>query len=101
MFRAKLEEKRNQAAINIENERAKWKKRFDQRHQQPKVYAEQDLVVIENEPASTGDSRKLEPKFRGPYIVRKVLGNDRYLLEDIPGYQVSNKSLILYTPPIK
>lgn len=61
------------------------------KHRSPRIYREDDLVVIENEPSSTGESKKLEPKYRGPYIVRKALGKDRYLLEDIPGHQVTSK----------
>jgi len=33
------------------------------------------------------ESRKLEPRYRGPCIVVKVLGNDRYVIEDIPSIQ--------------
>nr|XP_041632306.1 uncharacterized protein LOC121502671 [Drosophila kikkawai]XP_041633177.1 uncharacterized protein LOC121503111 [Drosophila kikkawai] len=50
-----------------------------------------NLVVVENEPAATGESRKLEPRYRGPYIVVKVLGNDRYVIEDIPGIQITGR----------
>ncbi|XP_037728100.1 uncharacterized protein LOC119559042 isoform X4 [Drosophila subpulchrella] len=50
-----------------------------------------NLVVVENEPAATGESRKLEPRYLGPYIVVKVLGNDRYVIEDIPGIQITSR----------
>lgn len=55
--------------FNISSERGKWKQCFDQRHKESKVYGEEDLVVIENEPLSRGDSRELEPKYSGPYII--------------------------------
>lgn len=86
-----IADKHEQAAINISNEQEKWKQIFDRKHAVSKIYTENDLVVIENELASVGESRKLEPKYRGPYIIRKVLSNDRFLIEDIPGYQVTSK----------
>jgi len=73
---------RNQALVNIASERAKWKQRFDTKHANPSIYSTDNLVVVANEPAATGESRKLEPRYRGPFIVVKVLGNDRYVIED-------------------
>ena len=40
---------------------------------------------------STDESRKLEPKKRGPYEITKVLRNDRYAVEDVEGEKQSNK----------
>ena len=48
-------------------------------------------MVIENDLQSTGESRKLDVRFKGPYRVSKVLGNDRYLLEDVEGISTSQK----------
>ncbi|CAD7093720.1 unnamed protein product [Hermetia illucens] len=50
-------------------------------------YQEGDLVVITNVAPSTGFSRKLEPRYRGPYVISKVLRFDRYVVEDIEGLQ--------------
>lgn len=86
-----IEEKRIVAVQNIERERERWKKRFDHRHSCPVIYKEGDLILIRNEPQATGESRKLEPKYKGPYQVSRVLGNDRYLIEDVPGLQISSR----------
>ncbi|XP_039969746.1 uncharacterized protein LOC120781576 [Bactrocera tryoni] len=48
------------------------------------TYNEGDLVLTTNEPISSGTSRKLEPRFRGLFIITKVLPNDRYVIEDLP-----------------
>jgi hypothetical protein len=40
---------------------------------------------------ATGESRKLERRNRGPYLVSKVIGNDRYLMDDVPGSQQTQK----------
>jgi len=82
---------RKQAFVNIASERAKWKQWFDTKHANPSIYSTGNLVVVENEPAATGESRKLEPRYLGPYIVVKVLGNDRYVIEDIPGIQITGR----------
>jgi len=66
---------RNQALVHIASERAKWKQRFDTKHANPSIYSTGNLV------SATGESRKLEPRYRGPNIVVKVLGNDRYVNE--------------------
>lgn len=86
-----IDDKRKLAALNIEKERERWKKRFDSKHSRPTIYQEGDLIVLENEPQATGESRKLEPRYRGPYSITRVLGNDRYLVEDIPGMQITSR----------
>lgn len=40
------------------------------------------MILITDNP-STGSSRKLMPKFKGPFRVNKVLFNDRYEVEDL------------------
>lgn len=34
-------------------------------------------------------NKKYIPKFKGPYKVKKVLGNERYLIIDIEGFQIT------------
>lgn len=74
-------------ASRIDQKKSQWKRRFDERHRSPKQYEVGDLVLVESVPASTGDSRKLEPKYKGPYIVDRVLNNDRYLVCDLDDIQ--------------
>lgn len=84
-------EKYQLALQNINKEREKWKNRFDKKHVLPRQYSENDLVLAEYEPGTTGETQKLDPKYRGPYIVSRVLGKDRCLIEDIPGMQVTSR----------
>lgn len=44
-----------------------------------------DLVMVKDHIASTGYSRKLRPRYRGPYQITKILDKDRYVVEDIGG----------------
>lgn len=68
-------------------EKNKWKVRYNSKHRVPTVYAENDLVLVENQAPSTGESRKLEPKYRGPYIIKRALDCDRYIVADLPDIQ--------------
>jgi transposase InsO family protein len=57
-----------------------------ERYQASRLYQEGDLVLIRiSSTPATGSSQKLLPKWRGPFRVAKVLGNDRYEVKDIPG----------------
>lgn len=87
----KVQEKQEQAAININAQKAKWKVRYDSRHTKPTEYKQGDLVVIDCVPQATGESHKLDPKYKGPYIVSKILGNDRYLIEDLPDLSLKQR----------
>ncbi|EZA55635.1 hypothetical protein X777_04327 [Ooceraea biroi] len=48
--------------------------------------------MIRNYETTPGVSKKLVPKFRGPYEIKKTLGNDRYVVCDPPGFQNTQKS---------
>jgi len=87
MTDAELQQLREEAAARVNDHRAEAKQRYDAKHSKPTVYETGDLILVENEPFSTGNSRKLEPRYKGPFIVSKVLPHDRYLVEDIPNAQ--------------
>ncbi|XP_036336292.1 uncharacterized protein LOC118746555, partial [Rhagoletis pomonella] len=71
----------------IDDVRAQAKRRYDARHASPKIYKPGDLVLTTDEPISTGTSRKLEHRYKGPFIIREVLPNNRYVIEDLPHAQ--------------
>ncbi|EFA12417.1 hypothetical protein TcasGA2_TC016388 [Tribolium castaneum] len=65
---------------------AEQKQRFDSKRKPGHLYSEGDLVLIKiTSTPATGASHKLLPKWRGPFRITKVLGNDRYEVADIPG----------------
>lgn len=88
-----LNERREDAKACIETAQQQWKRRYDLRHRSPRKYQVDDMVVVERESVATGESRKLDAKYKRPYIVAKVLGNDRYIIQDIPGVQRTQKPL--------
>lgn len=79
-----LAELRQNIKAHINKEQLAQKERYDKARRDARRYSEGDLVLVQitSEPA-TGSSRKLRPKFKGPFRVRKVLINDRYDVEDL------------------
>lgn len=60
---------------------------FDKKHKCPIQYKEGDYVMLRNFDVTVGASKKLIPRYKGPYIIVKPLRNDRYLVSDVPGFQ--------------
>ncbi|XP_017487273.1 PREDICTED: uncharacterized protein LOC108375641 [Rhagoletis zephyria] len=56
---------------------------------QSKAYDLGDFVVVRNVDTTTGSNKKFVPQYKGPYVVHKVLGNDRYVVRDINNCQLT------------
>lgn len=46
-----------------------------------------DYIMLKNFNSTMGGATKLIPKFKGPYKITKILKNDRFLVEDVDGFQ--------------
>lgn len=79
-IRGKAHEKQIRAQAYNENY-------VNSRRKDPIKYTVGDYVVVKNFDCSVGANRKLIPKYKGPYKITKVLENDRYILEDVDGFQ--------------
>lgn len=86
-----LESVRDRASDLILKSQEYNKRYIDQKRKEPHKYAEGDYVMIRNFDSSPGVSHKLIPQFRGPYEVVKVLRNNRYVVADVDGFQVTQK----------
>ena len=76
--------------IRIDQEQRNQRNRFDDNRSPARCYAVDDLVMLRiTSTPSTGTSRKLEPKWRGPFRVTRVLEHDRYEVGKIAGMQRS------------
>lgn len=64
---------------------------YDKKHKQPTEYEVGDYVVLTNIDNTPGVNKKLMPRYKGPYEVERKLGNDRYLIRDVEGFQFSQK----------
>lgn len=64
--------------INSQNQYAYY---YDQKRKPHYIrYSVGDIVVVSRLPIHTGQSTKLQPKFRGPMVITEVLPNDSYRL---------------------
>lgn len=64
---------------------------YDKRHKKPTRYKVGDYVLVRDAQLKPGESKKIRPKYRGPYLIAKTLGNNRYVVTDIPGYNITAK----------
>lgn len=58
---------------------------YDKHHVTPSKYKEGDYVLIRSS-ITPGFSKKFQAKYKGPYLVSKVLNKNRYVITDIPGF---------------
>ena len=75
-------------AFEKQNLVQEYNKRYvDKRRLPATKYSVNDYVMVKNFDSTAGVSRKLIPKFKGPYRICRALRNDRYVLEDIENFQ--------------
>ena len=86
-----FESMRLEAANRIIKTQEANKIQYDAKHKEATRYKENDYVMITNTDVTVGCNKKLIPKFRGPYVVKKVLDRDRYVVSDIEGCQVTQR----------
>lgn len=88
-----LVEVRAKVAERIKEKQAVQKLHYDARHAKPKKFeVGQQVLVYKTKCYNDGKSKKLEPKYQGPFVITKVLDNDRYVVEDMPGAKRSQKA---------
>lgn len=84
-----LNQLRTDASASIEKTQEYNRTYYNDKHKLPVKYEVGDFVMIKNVDVTPGIQKKLLPKFKGPYEVKKRLDNDRYLVGDIEGFQIS------------
>ncbi|XP_050053995.1 uncharacterized protein LOC126549297 [Aphis gossypii] len=86
-----MEELRAKAAERIIRSQESNVIQYNAKRKEPTIYKEGDYVMITNVDVTVGQNKKLIPKFRGPYVVKKVLDRDRYIVGDIEGFQLTQR----------
>lgn len=86
-----LNELREKASENIIKQQVKTKNQSDKKRKIALTYDVGDYIMLKNFDSTTGISPKLKPCFKGPYQVTKVSPNNRYIIANIPGCQVTQK----------
>ncbi|XP_045456265.1 uncharacterized protein LOC123666103 [Melitaea cinxia] len=85
---------RSDTKNKIEKQQEYAQKQFNKHRKRQTSYKVGDLVRIERtviDKDHIGKSKKLIPKFQGPYRILKILSNDRFLVEDTPLTRKGNK----------
>lgn len=80
---------REKASEGIIKSQAYNLKYFNEHHKSPEQFEEGEYVVIKNVDNSVEKNKKLIQKYRGPYMIKQKLGHDRYVVEDLEGFQVT------------
>ncbi|XP_018374423.1 PREDICTED: uncharacterized protein LOC108768481 [Trachymyrmex cornetzi] len=62
---------------------------FDRSHKAPKKYKAGEYVRVKDDVVKPGESKKLKSDFKGPYMIDKVLPHNRYVVKDIPGFNIT------------
>lgn len=86
-----LSELRQKVGSEMNEIRKKSASKFNSNRILPDKYDVGDFVLIRCEHKSTGQPQKHLPRYKGPYVVERVLGKDRYEIVDPPNYKVSQK----------
>ena len=85
---------RQEAAAKIAQSQEQQKQNFDKRRKKARKYKEGDLVLIAKNVTTTGTSRKLIPPYSGPMVVKSILPNDRYVVQDMnKSHRTRNKAV--------
>ncbi|CAH2218043.1 jg26686 [Pararge aegeria aegeria] len=80
-----IDEIRSEAGEKIKKNQVANKNRFDKHRKKVTNYKEGDLIrIVRAIVSEPGQSKKLESKCQGPYRIKKILPNDRFLVEDTP-----------------
>lgn len=81
---SKRSEIRQEINAHVDACQRKQKESFDKHRSNPVKYQVGDLVRVERQIPATGQSKKLVPKYQGPYRITALLEGDRFHVEDTP-----------------
>ncbi|GLV49944.1 hypothetical protein CBL_20988, partial [Carabus blaptoides fortunei] len=77
---------REETVENITKSQEKYKDQYDKRHHANTHYTIGEIVFMKRAPKYPSESRKTQPKYRGPLVVTEVLRSDTYRVAQIVSY---------------
>lgn len=80
---------RDAAVIATQQLRKFNKLMYDSKHKKPTIYKEGEFVLVRDSQNKIGESRKLKPIYKSPYMIAKLLNKNRYVVKDVPGFNVT------------
>ncbi|XP_011864419.1 PREDICTED: uncharacterized protein LOC105560157 [Vollenhovia emeryi] len=86
-----LDALREKASRKINEEQRKGTERYNLRRKAARKYKVGEYVEIRNVETAAGINKKLIPKYKGPYMIKKVLDHDRYVVVDVEGFQLTQR----------
>ena len=95
MYLMQLDETCHDTTVVIETQKKCVKAQYD-KHVKPRVFSEGDLVLLYEQDRDFLGVGKIEPMWRGPYIVKQVLEKEAYELVDYDGIHLSEPINGLY-----
>lgn len=88
-----IENLRTEINKHIEKDQERQKYRYDKSRIKARSYKLGELVkILKPVSSNDGKSKKLVPKFTGPFRITRVLDNDRYEVSSIPGTKITSKN---------
>lgn len=85
----KFDIKRTNAANAIQKSQENNSKYFIDKNRPPKTFSEGEFIVLRHIDTTAGTNKKFNEKYRGPYVIHKVLQNDRYVIREIENCQIT------------
>ncbi|XP_020296207.1 uncharacterized protein LOC109861101 [Pseudomyrmex gracilis] len=67
------------------------KQYYDSKHTKPSQYQSGDYVMVRDLHNKPGENSKFKSAYKGPYMISKVLNKNRFVVTDIPGFNVAQK----------
>ncbi|KAL7299823.1 hypothetical protein TKK_0007564 [Trichogramma kaykai] len=77
------EELHEEVRESIVKEQSKYKENYDKKRYSTTFYNIGDIVYMQSNPVATGKSTKFQQKFKGPFIIYKILPGDTYGITDL------------------
>lgn len=96
-----LAEIRDTARVQLELSKQKMKTAYDEHRHDNLHYNVGEIVVMRRAPVSTGQSTKLQDRYRGPLVVTEVLPGDVYRVTELSNEKKSRFATTAYLAQLK